>query len=136
VRHSEPLVLEDCEQRERNRLLAEEQKRKKDAVKRKHDKSMHARDALEKHHRQQARTDFPEKSPRRSRTRTTRTLTFFRHRRRRHRASAERCPHKGLLPGGRGLRGLDAFGRKGRGLAPRSQRVDGATRGLCLGVKA
>jgi hypothetical protein len=116
--------------------LAEEQKQKKDAVKRKHDKSMHMRDALEKRHRQQACTDFPKKSPRRSRTRTTRTPTFFHRRRRRRRASAERCPHKGLLPGGRGLRGLGAFERKGRGLAPRPQRVDGATRGLCLGVKA
>jgi hypothetical protein len=52
VRDSEPPVPEDREQRERNRLLAEEQKQKKDAIKRKHGKFIHAREALEKHRRQ------------------------------------------------------------------------------------
>jgi hypothetical protein len=47
VRHSEPLVPEDHEQWERNRLLAEEQKRTKDAMKRKRD-NICAREALEK----------------------------------------------------------------------------------------
>jgi hypothetical protein len=60
VRHSEPLVLEDREQWERNHLLAEEQKRKKDATKRKRDKNIHVRDALEKHRRQQARDGVPQ----------------------------------------------------------------------------
>jgi hypothetical protein len=59
VRHSEPPVLEDREQRERNCLLAEEQKRKKDAMKRKRDKDIHKREALEKRHRQQAHEGLP-----------------------------------------------------------------------------
>jgi hypothetical protein len=50
VRHSEPPVLEDREQREQNHLLAKEQKRKKDTTNRKRDKDIHAREALEKHH--------------------------------------------------------------------------------------
>jgi hypothetical protein len=50
VKHSEPPVPEDHEQRKRNRLLAKEQKRKKDAMKRKRDKDIHTRDALEKRH--------------------------------------------------------------------------------------
>jgi hypothetical protein len=48
VRDSEPPVLEDCEWWERNRLLAEEQKHKKDATKRKHNEVIRAREALEK----------------------------------------------------------------------------------------
>jgi hypothetical protein len=64
VKHYEPPVLEDCEQREWNCLLVEEQKWKKDATKRKHDKNIHAKDALEKHRRQQARDELPrEESP-------------------------------------------------------------------------
>jgi hypothetical protein len=51
VRDSEPPVLEDHEPRERNRLLAEEQKQKKDATKRKHGETIHARQALEMCHR-------------------------------------------------------------------------------------
>jgi hypothetical protein len=39
--------------------LAEEQKRKKDAMKRKRDKNIRVRDALEKHRRQQARDAVP-----------------------------------------------------------------------------
>jgi hypothetical protein len=52
VRDFEPPVLEDHERRERNRLLAEEQKQKKDATKRKHGEIICAREALEKRHRQ------------------------------------------------------------------------------------
>jgi hypothetical protein len=51
VRDFEPLVSKDREQRERNRLLAEEQKQKKDATKRKHGEIICAREALEKHRR-------------------------------------------------------------------------------------
>jgi hypothetical protein len=52
VRDSEPSVLEDRERRERNCLLAKEQKQKKDSSKRKHDETIRAREALEKCHRQ------------------------------------------------------------------------------------
>jgi hypothetical protein len=45
VRDSEPPVPEDREQRERNRLLAEEQKQKKDATKRKHGEIIRARES-------------------------------------------------------------------------------------------
>jgi hypothetical protein len=51
VKHSKPSVPEDREQRERNHLLAEEKKRKKDATKRKRDNNIHAKDALEKRRR-------------------------------------------------------------------------------------
>jgi hypothetical protein len=51
VRDSEPPVLEDHERWERNRLLAEDQKQKKDAMKRKRDEVNRMREALEKHHR-------------------------------------------------------------------------------------
>jgi hypothetical protein len=43
VRNSEPPVLEDREWRERNRLLNEEQKQKKDATMRKRDEVIHSR---------------------------------------------------------------------------------------------
>jgi hypothetical protein len=44
--------------------LAEEQKQKKDATKRKRDKNIHVRDALEKRRQQQARDRLPrEESP-------------------------------------------------------------------------
>jgi hypothetical protein len=64
VKHSEPPVPEDRKQREQNRLLVEEQKQKKDAMKRKRDNDIHTRDALEKRRRQQARDGLPrEESP-------------------------------------------------------------------------
>jgi hypothetical protein len=57
-------VLEDRERQERNCLFAEEQKQKKDTMKRKRDEVIRAREALEKHHRQQARDGLPqEESP-------------------------------------------------------------------------
>jgi hypothetical protein len=52
VKDSEPPVLEDRERRERNHLLAEGQKQKKDAAKRKCGETIHVREALEKHRRQ------------------------------------------------------------------------------------
>jgi hypothetical protein len=60
VRDSEPPVPEDREWRERNRLLAKEQKLKKDATKIKHDEIIRAREALEKHRRQQAHDGLPQ----------------------------------------------------------------------------
>jgi hypothetical protein len=64
VKHSEPPVLEDHKQRERNHLLVEEQKQKKDATKRKHDENIRAKEALEKRRRQQACDRLPqEESP-------------------------------------------------------------------------
>jgi hypothetical protein len=48
VRDSEPPVPEDSERQERNRLLAEEQKQKKDATKMKRDEVICAREALER----------------------------------------------------------------------------------------
>jgi hypothetical protein len=51
MRDSEPPVPEDCERWERNRLLAEEQKQKKDAMKRKRDEVIRAREALERRRR-------------------------------------------------------------------------------------
>jgi hypothetical protein len=51
VRDFEPPVSEDRERWERNRLLAKEQKQKKDATKRKCSEAIHTREALEKHRR-------------------------------------------------------------------------------------
>jgi hypothetical protein len=48
VRDSEPPVPEDRERREWNRLFVEGQEQKKDAMKRKHDEDIRAREALEK----------------------------------------------------------------------------------------
>jgi hypothetical protein len=59
VKHSEPPVLEDREQQERNRLFAEEQKWKKDAMKRKCDENIRVKDGLEKRRQQQARDGLP-----------------------------------------------------------------------------
>jgi t-SNARE complex subunit (syntaxin) len=59
VRDFEPSVLEDRERWERNRLLVEEQKMKKDAMKRKCDEIICMREALEKNHHQQARDELP-----------------------------------------------------------------------------
>jgi hypothetical protein len=51
AKDSEPPVPEDRERWERNRLLVEGQKQKKDATKRKRDKTIHMREALEQHRR-------------------------------------------------------------------------------------
>jgi hypothetical protein len=95
VRDSEPSVLEDRERRERNCLLAKEQKQKKDSSKRKHDETIRAREALE----------------------TTGTLISFRMRKR-SRASGAWCPQKGLLPGGQGLREARFSRKRGQGSGP------------------
>jgi hypothetical protein len=64
VRDSEPPVPEDHERWERNHLLAEEQKQKKDATKRRRDETIRVREALEKRRRQQERDGLPrEESP-------------------------------------------------------------------------
>jgi hypothetical protein len=64
VKDSKPPVPEDHEWRERNRLLAEGQKQKKDAAKRKCGETIHMREALEKHRRQQEHGGLPqEESP-------------------------------------------------------------------------
>jgi hypothetical protein len=63
VRDSKPPVPEDRERREQNHLFAEEQKQK-DATKRKLDKIVRAREALEKRRRRQVRDGLPqEESP-------------------------------------------------------------------------
>jgi hypothetical protein len=48
VRDSEPLILEDHEWREQNRLFAKGQKQKKDETKRKRNEDILTREALEK----------------------------------------------------------------------------------------
>jgi hypothetical protein len=117
VKHSEPPVPEDHEQRERNHLLAEEQKRKKDATKRKRNKNIHVRDALEKRHRQQARDRLPrEESPSKLNSDDEDFNIFWM--RRRRRASGARCPHKGLMSKGRGLRGARCYRKRGQGSSP------------------
>jgi hypothetical protein len=50
VRDSKPSVPEDRERREQNQLFAMGQKQKKDAMKRKQDEDIRAREALEKRH--------------------------------------------------------------------------------------
>jgi hypothetical protein len=52
VKDFEPPIPEDHEQRERNHLLAEEHKLKKDATKRKRGETIRTREALEKRRRQ------------------------------------------------------------------------------------
>jgi hypothetical protein len=59
VRDSEPPILEGQGRRERNRLFAEGQKQKKDAVKKKHNEDVRAMEALKKR-----ATGFPWRSHR------------------------------------------------------------------------
>jgi hypothetical protein len=114
VRDSEPLVPEDHEWWEQNRLLAEEQKLKKDATKRKRDEIIRAREALEKRHQQQACDGLPQEESSSEPESDGEDIDIFWMRRRRM-ASGAWCPHKGLLPGGRGLRGARCSQKRGQG---------------------
>jgi hypothetical protein len=104
VRDSEPPVLEDRERRERNRLLAEEQKQKKDAMKRKCDEVIRARKALERRRRQQVRDGLPqEESPSEPESNDEDFDIFLDEEEMQGFKGV--VPPQGLLPGGHGLRG-------------------------------
>jgi hypothetical protein len=97
--------------------LDEEQKRKKDATKRKRDKNIRVKDALEKHHRQQVRDRLPREESLLEPDSDDEDFDIFWTRRRR-RVSVVRCPHKGLLSRGRGLRGARCSWKRGQGSSP------------------
>jgi hypothetical protein len=118
VRDSEPSVPEDHEWQEQNWLFAKGQKQKKDATKKKCNEDIRVREALEKRHQQQARDGLPREESSSELESDGDDFMFFRTRRRRCGALVARCPHKGLLPGGRGLKGAQRSRKRGRGSGP------------------
>jgi hypothetical protein len=113
VKDSEPLVPEDRERWERNRLLAEEQKQNKDATKRTRGKTLRTREALEKHRRQQERDGLPqEESPSEPDSDDGDLDIFWM----RSKALGTRYPHKVLPPVD--LRGARCSRKRGQGPGP------------------
>jgi hypothetical protein len=118
VRHSEPLVPEDHEQWERNHLLAEEQKWKKDTTKRNRDKNICPRDNLEKHRWQQARDGVPREESPSEPDSDDKDFDIFSDEGEEAQGFGDEVPPQGAPAGGRGLRGARCFRKKGQGSGP------------------